>query len=392
MLGWLSLFVGGAFGAYDIVSEDVTSPHPSLTRTSYAVQVGDDPLNRFSITNVSKRRGNRGDPAILLSPFTLPGEFYEISETGDYRRSAAGELAQAGFDVWLVDQRHTGLEPGSCESGAVDCSVLATWDFDAASTDALFALELVKAENPCKKPVIGGFSAGANTAMATVNRAPEAFAGVFLYEGTFFTEDPGIRQHNDVVCSTLEGALAAGNVYDPSLAVLGMVLRLADADPLGAFPLPIFPPGTTNQQALLYVYASPPPPGAFAPTPSFVRLLGDFSTQTLVHSNQDRLELLGPLFDYYGSLALQRDLACGLAGRDDSHYANLSTFGGDVLIFVEGTGFGPAMFDSAGLFENAASVTIDHDPDLGEADAYFHDQWERTFHKPLRRWLKRAFR
>lgn len=392
MLGWLTLLAGGAFGAYDIVSTDVTRPHPSLERVTYEVEVGDDPLNRFSIIHVRKRNAgkHRGKPVILLSPFTLPGEFYEISETGHYGKSAAGELAQAGFDVWLVDQRRTELPPGTCESGAVDCSVMGQWDFDALSTDALFALSLVKAKNPGKKPVIGGFSAGSNAAMATVNRAPREFAGVFLYEGTFYTEDPAILQHNDANCTNLEAAIASGAVYDPSTAVLGLVLRLADSDPSGLFPLPFFPPGTTNQQAMLFVYGAPPPPSALAPTPWFVRLIADFGTQSFVYSDQDRLELLGPLFDNYGSLPLQRDLACGLAGRDDSHFANLGAFRGDVLIFVEGTGFGPAMFDTAGLFDRASSVTIDHNPELGEADPYFHVRWKKAFYDPLRRWLKKT--
>ena len=50
-------------------------------------------------------------------------------------------------------------------------------------------------------------------------------------------------------------------------------------------------------------------------------------------------------------LGALRDLACGLAGHDQRHVENLGRFRGDVLIFVEGTGFGPAMFDTAALFE-----------------------------------------
>ncbi|WP_437279555.1 hypothetical protein WME90_03075 [Sorangium sp. So ce375] len=390
MLGWLGFLAGSAFGAYDIASVEVTRPHPSLERVVYEVDAGDSPLDRFSIIHVSKRGAGRGcgEPVILFSPFTFPGEFYEISESGRYAKSAAGELAMAGHDVWLVDQRRTELPPGACESGAADCSVMADWGFDTLSNDGLFALSLVRSQHPGARPVIGGFSAGSNTAMALVNRAPRAFSGVFLYEGTFYTEDPEIAAHNDAICSNLEGALAAGSTYDPSIAVLGLALRGAAADPQGAFPLPIFPPGTTNQLAMLLAFGSPPPPGALAPTPSFVRVIADFETQSLVYSDESRLELVGPLFDNYGAIAGIRDLACGLSGRDTSHYANLSAFRGDVLIYVEGTGFGPAMFDTAGLFDRAASVTIDHNPELGEADVYFNVHWKRTFLDPFTRWLR----
>lgn len=389
MLGWLGCVWAGALGAYEVVSADVTHPHPSLERVKYEVSAGGGPLDEFSIIRVRRRSGPPGHPLILLSPYALPGEFYEISETS-YARSAAGALARRGYDVWLVDHRHTGLAPGSCESGAIDCSAMAGWDFDAFSSDALFALSLLKTEN-AEKPVIGGFSAGANAAIASVNRAPQEFAGLFAYEGTFYTTDPAIVAHNDAVCTNTEAALASGAAYDPSVAVLGLVLREAAADPTAPFALPIFPAGTTNQQALLAVYGAPPPPGALAPTADFVRLRADPNAQTLLYSNQDRLELLGPLFDNYGSIAAVRDLACGLAGRDTRHYANLGEFEGHVLASVAGTGFGPAMFDTLTLFDDAASVTVEQYPELGEADPYFHESFQRTFLNPLDAWLRTVF-
>jgi len=378
-----------AFGAYDVLSANITHPHPSLERVVYQIEVDHQPLNRFAITHVSEAHGGHAGPVMLLSPFLLSGKFYEISETGEYMKSAAGELAKAGFDVWLVDQRRTGLPVGACESGA-DCSAMASWDFDAYSQDALFALSLLKSFNPRRKPVVGGFSAGSNAALATVNRAPREFAGVFLYEGTFYTEDPVIAAHNDAICSSVEGAIAGGALYDPSVAALGTVLQLAQVDPSGLSPIPAFPPGTTNRQSMFYVFGTPPPPGAFAPTPGFIRNKVDFAAQRFVYTNEQRLLLVGPLFDNYGSLAAERDLACGLAGRDDSHYRNVGEFRGDVLVYVEGTGFGPAMFDTVSLFDHAAHVTIDHHPELAEADPYFGVRWKQTFLKPLQDWLKRT--
>jgi pimeloyl-ACP methyl ester carboxylesterase len=375
--------------SYDISSASVSHPQPSLERVEYRVESDQQALNRFSITHVASQQGATAGPVLLLSPFALPGSFYEISETGEYGKSAAGELARAGFDVWLVDQRRTGLAPGSCESGA-DCSAMAGWNFDAYSQDALFALSLLKSFNPEQKPVIGGFSAGSNAALATLNRAPDEFAGVFLYEGTFFTEDPAIRAHNDPLCTSLEAALAGGALFDPTPAVLGQVLMLAQADAASPSPFPFFPPGTSNRQAMLYVFGAPPPAGALAPTPTFVRNIVDFTTETFVYTDEQRLQLVGPLFDSYGSLAALRDLACGLAGRDDSHYWEVGQFQGDVLVFVEGTGFGPAMFDTAALFDDAATITIDYHPELGEADPYFGTRWKHTFLKPLERWLRRT--
>ena len=171
------------------------------------------------------------------------------------------------------------------------------------------------------------------------------------------------------------------------MAVIPTVINLSAVDPDGLSPLPFFPPGTTNQQSLLYVFSTPPPPGALSPTPNFVRLLADFSTWEFITADQDRLSLVGPLFDNYGSVPALRDLACGLAGEDDQYVDNLDAFQGDVLMFLGGTGFGQSMYDTASLLTGAASLTVDDHPEFGDADAYFHDNWEDEFYAPLVAWL-----
>ena len=62
-----------AFGAYDVLSADVTHPHPSIERVVYQVEVDHQQLNRFAITHVSDTHGGRAGPVLLLSPFLLPG-------------------------------------------------------------------------------------------------------------------------------------------------------------------------------------------------------------------------------------------------------------------------------------------------------------------------------
>lgn len=388
MLDWIWLLAFGGQAGYDFVSVDVTHPDHRLTRVEYVLQAGDSPLNRFSITHVKRRTGHsHGAPVVLLSPFSLSGAFYEVSENGEYEDSVAGRLASSRHDVWLVDQRKSGLMPGDCESGAFDCSVMLDWNTDTYVDDALVAATWAKWLSGGKKPVIGGFSAGSNNALATVNRAPHRFSGLFLYEGAFYTEDPVVIEHNTGACAQLEETLAAGVGYDPAMAVIPTVINLAAADPDGLSPLPFFPPGTTNQQSLLYVFSTPPPPGALSPTPNFVRLLADFTTWQFITADQDRLSLVGPLFDNYGSVPALRDLACGLAGEDDQYVDNLDAFQGDVLMFLGGTGFGQSMYDTASLLTGASSLTVDDHPEFGEADAYFHDNWEDEFYAPLVAWL-----
>jgi len=326
---------------------------------------------------------------LLLSPFLLPGQFYEISETGQYAKSAAGELSQAGFDVWLVDERRTHLAPMSCESGT-DCSAMAGWNFAAYSEDALFALSLLKSFNPREKPVVGGFSAGSNAALATVNRAPQEFRGLVPVRGHLLHRRPGDRGSQRQPVQHAGKRHRRRGVVRYEHASLGRGTAAGSGQPCGLSPLPFFPPGTTNEQSMLFVFGSPPPAGALSPTPNFVRSIVDFGAQRFVFSNEERLKLTGPLFDNYASLAALRDLACGLAGRDDSYYRNLGQFQGDLLVFVEGTGFGQAMFDTVSLFDHARNVNIDSHPELGESDPYFGFRWQQTFLKPLQQWLKRT--
>ena len=58
-----------AFGSYDLLSANITHPHPSLERVVYEVEVDNQQLNRFAITHVSDRHGGRSGPVLLLSPF-----------------------------------------------------------------------------------------------------------------------------------------------------------------------------------------------------------------------------------------------------------------------------------------------------------------------------------
>lgn len=389
MIGWMALLALTA-GTYRFDGMTTSIPSANLQRVEYRVMDGSSPLQRFAITNV--RRGDRclqsEPPVVLFSPFLLPGSFYEIAESGDYAQSVAGKLAWDGYDVWLVDQRRTGLTPGSCEQGTADCSVVADWGFDTLSNDGLLATMVASWLHPGKKPVIGGFSAGANTAMAVANRAPHAFAGLFLYEGTFYSQDPITVAHNATICGQLDALIAAGQYYDPGAQIYGPLLHLAATDPTGPSPFQVFPPGTTNQLALLYLFAAPAPAGAVAPTPGFVRCIADFQTETFLYTNPDRLFLAGPLFDNYAALAPMRDMACGLAGTDSTHFSSLSAFAGDLLVFVEGTGFGDSMLDTAALLANSRSVTINQHAELGEADPYFHYDWQNVFYAPLEQWLR----
>ena len=131
-LVWLfSLGHAQASGSeYRIASVGHDHPSAEIERTTIAVQAGSDPLNRFRIVRLQAQGPALHDanPLMLLSPFGFPVEFWEITESGDYNDAFAPQVALAGHDVWLVDSRLADAEAGECESGAVDCSAMATTD------------------------------------------------------------------------------------------------------------------------------------------------------------------------------------------------------------------------------------------------------------------------
>ena len=94
----------------------------------------------------------------------------------------------------------------------------ANWDmvrkgWDTYVSDALLASSWAHWLGDGGKPVIGGFSAGANNALATVNRAPHRFSGLFMYEGAFYSEDPAVIEHNEGACAQLGLMQAEADVY-----------------------------------------------------------------------------------------------------------------------------------------------------------------------------------
>jgi pimeloyl-ACP methyl ester carboxylesterase len=374
-------------GGYRITEVNSTAPDPDLRRTDFLVQQGHEALNRFHVVRVRQTGIDHlaDSPVILLSPFGFPAQFWEVTKLHVYRDTFAARLALAGYDVWLVDDRLANVAPGGCESGAVDCSPMAAWGIDTAVDDALFVRDVVRAAHPLKRPVLGGFSGGSSTAIATVNREPRSFAGLLMWEGTIFTPDPAIRARNAAFCHDDEARLAAGVVADPSIQGFKTLFTLASAAPDAPSPIPVFPPGTTNLQALLFAFTVPNPTNPLSFTDTFVRLIGNPFTG-LVYSDVTRLLELGPLVGNYAPVRFIRDSHCAIGGIDGSFSDNLDAFRGDVLVYAEGHGFGQMMIDTANQMTRA-KVTLDFHPEFGESDPYFHVDWVHVAVDPLVNWL-----
>jgi len=373
-----------------VVAESGSVPVAGLSRTLLTVQEGKSSFERFDVVRLHRQGlvGKHDQAVILLAPFGFPAEFWEAKAPGHgYADSFGPALALEGYDVWLVDSRLAPAATGACESGAVDCSPMKDWGIETAVDDALFVAKLAKDEGHCGgRPVIGGLSGGSSTALAAVNAHPEKFDGLFLWEGTLYTADQAVRDRNATFCAADQATYDQGVYFDGSVAVFQLLFQLATIAPSDPSPIPIFPPGTTNLQAILFALTLPNPSNPLNFTETFIRLVGDPFAATLAYSDIDRVLAWGNLVGNYAPIAFIKDSHCAIGGQDTHFTDRLHKFKGSALVFAEGLGFGQMMVDTAGLLTHA-DVTIDLNPTFGESDRYSHVDWQGEALDPLVAWL-----
>jgi pimeloyl-ACP methyl ester carboxylesterase len=372
---------------YQIVGTQTSTVAGGLTKTVTTVQVGTNPLDRFLVSRVSKQgqgQAHRGT-LLLLPPLGSGFQNYEVGDGGDYGKSFAGFFARRGFDVWGYSQRVQGLTAGQCESGAVDCSVMAGWGLQTILDDVAFIRQQIEAEHPGEKPVVGGLSLGSIASVAAINQDPEAYAGAILLEGTLYTANPDTRAINAGFCSAFEGLLSAGIFFDgqntPGFKLLSHLAEVAPNDPT---PLPGFPPGFTNHRAWVAAMSAPPV-GPITPRPGYYFLAGSiaedrffYADEALVHAN------IAGFVDYVANRTI-RDVSCSLAG-ERTFTDNLESFDGPVLMIAGGHGFGPEMLDTKELLTNA-NVTVNFKEDYGHVDHVFSTEHLQEVEHPVLAWL-----
>ncbi|MGH9941986.1 MAG: alpha/beta hydrolase [Pyrinomonadaceae bacterium] len=374
---------------YHIVGASSSTVANNVTKTVTTVQVGSNPLNRFLMTRVRKDIPDHAlkGTVLLLPPLASGFQNYEVGDGGDYKRSFAGFLTRRNYDVWGYSQRTQGLAAGSCESGVVDCSVMADWGLQTILDDVAFIRQQIEAAHPGEKPVVGGLSLGSIASLATINAHPNEYAGAILIDGTIYDEDPFVRNINANFCSVFNDLLAGGAYYDgQGTPGAKLISHLAQMDPTGLSPIPGFPPGFTNHQAFVAALSSPQV-SPVTPRPGFYQLAGSiaedrffFANESLVHDN------ISGFVDYVANRTV-RDINCGLAG-EQTFTANLHNFTGPVLIFAAGNGFGSGMIDTANLM-TSATVTLNFRGDYGHVDYVFSNDHLHELERPVLKWLKK---
>lgn len=372
---------------YKIIGTETTTVADDLSRTVTTVQVGDNPINRFQITRVVKNisPGAIKGTLLLLPPLSHGFQNYEIGDNNDYNKSFAGFMARRNIDVWGYSQRIQGLTAGSCESGAVDCSVLKDWGLQTIVNDVAFVRQQIELAHPGQKPVVGGLSLGSAAGIATINAYPNDYAGAILIDGTLYDDDETVRALNSGFCAEYEQKLANGEYYDGfGFFLFKTVNRLAEIDPQGASP---FFPGLTNHQGFI-AFFSAPPTSALTPRPNYFFLAGNvledrflFANESLVRAN------LAQAVDYATTRAV-RDVNCGLAG-ERTFTNNLQNFKGKVIVFAGRHGFGTAMEDTAQLM-TSANVRLNFNENYGHIDYAFSTNHLQEVEHSIYKWLDKS--
>lgn len=379
---------------YQTITTENSIVGDDLSRTVTTVQSGDNPLNRFRITEVKKADlpNHAVQGAILLLPPLGSGfQNYEVGENGDYNNSFVAFFARRNLLVRGYTPRQWSLTAGQCESGAINCLPMADWGLATINSDVEYIRQQIAADFPGLKIVVAGLSMGSITAMAALNAQPNDYAGAILIDGTIHDSDANVRAINANFCANWEALLAAGVYYDgqsgPAVKALS---QLAQVAPNAPTVFPGFPPGLTNHQAFVLALSAPPL-SPLAPRPGYYNLAGSvtedrffYANESLVHAN------LATFFDYTPIRSL-RDLNCGLAG-ETTFTNNLGSFNGPVIMFAAGHGFGPAMFSTAQLM-TSANVTINFNQEYGHVDPMFANNHLHDLEHPIHTWLlQKAFK
>lgn len=374
---------------YQIINTENSVVGNNLAKTVKTVQVGTNPLNRFFMTRVVKPGPSHSLKGVilLLPPLGSGFQNYEVGEDGDYDNSFVAFFASRKFAVFGYSPRVQGLTAGTCESGVVDCSAMANWGLQTIVDDVAFIRQQIELQYPALETVIGGLSMGSIASMATINAHPNDYAGAILIEGTIHDEDPTVRAINANFCTNFEGLLAGGVFYDgqsgPGIKFLN---QLAQVDPNAPTPIPGFPPGLTNHQALVLALSAPPL-SPLAPRPGYFNLAGSVAEDRFFYANESLVHANLAGFVDYTPIRSLRDLNCGLAG-ETTFTSNLGSFTGPVIMFAGGHGFGTAMTDTAELM-TSADVTVNFKQTYGHVDYMFATNHEKKLEHPILKWLKK---
>ena len=382
-----------ASGPYQITGTAQTR-NKGLVRTEYSVRAGAHPLDRFKMVRVAQNvPADRLRGSILfLPPLGTTFSFYEQRDANGAPGSSIAEyFAQRGFDVYGYSPRFEGIPAGTCEAGALDCSIMATWDLASMVDDIAFVRSQIEILDPQTRIVTGGASLGGILALAVANAHPHDWDGIIVWEGMLHSQNPQVLALDQGYCAALQAQLAAGLIYDGVGAnVFKMAGALSQTNAGGLTPIPLFPPNLTNHQTLLTITSVSTPNPVTMPVPNYVLMNGSVTEDRFFNVSEPRLYDDLNRFNAYAPLVLVRDISCSLAGVENQYTSSLGNFHGSVLAIGGGRGFGPYMGDQLAQI-GSTDQTFLLQPGFGHIDHFMTDRHREFVEEPILRWITRVF-
>src|SRR6478672_1693068 len=216
LLVLLALAAPAAFGSGPyLITGTAASRDGDLVRTEYTVRAGSHPLDRFKMVRLVKDGPALRGSILLLPPLGPPFSFYEQRDPNNAPSSSIAEyFAERNFDVYGYSPRFEGIPAGTCEAGALDCSILATWDLASMVDDIAFVRSQIEILHPHTRIVTGGASLGGILAVAVANAHPNDWDGILVWEGMLHSQDPQVLALDQGYCAAIQAQLGAGLVYD----------------------------------------------------------------------------------------------------------------------------------------------------------------------------------
>ncbi len=381
-MAWALLGFGLNAFAGEVVEHSIPgSPLKIFSETDTVSDASDLPfeINRVVRADVAADPSLATGVIILLPPSFCSFHCYEFGVDGEaYTTSLAGYLASLGIDVYgysprqsLVSQEDYDADPTGIESAMVNVG-MATLVEDVNGAVLNKVREIHGAS---VKPAVGGWSAGAISAFPVVSDNPQAYSGMFLYEGIGFSENDAIQEvnqtHATYNCNGLSAKVADGDAADE--ATLASYLALSQG--------PLFHFGFSLEQ------------DAFVP--GYAYFTGNARDFRFADENRV-LALLDVMAQSpIDSFSFIRDYVCAFAGEPaffDLYYSGLSEFSGRVMMIAAQNGFGQYMLQNLADF-GISSDRVHWDPaktnflQSSHGDAWMRPDHLEVLEKPLATWL-----
>jgi pimeloyl-ACP methyl ester carboxylesterase len=365
------VYPSAAFAQAFTVVQTTSSTYGAFARTTYTVY-NTVPDNQFQVERVvlSSLQNVPLQPVVLEPSLGNSALEYTLgnSSTGaDFDNSIAATLAGSALDVYMYSPRETFLAPGACPT-PTSCPQASTWGLASDVSDLNFILGLSSLRRDGSKPVIGGVSLGGMIGIAAVDQSPDSFAGLLLGDSPLWiSSNTTLKANYATLCSAEQALIASGQAVNGQLdSVAQLIVQLDVSDPSGVSPIPLFPPGTTNQQAYFDFWEAPQPgPPLSIFLPGFVLITGNASSFYV--ASQPRVDASVLSFNYYVTNQTVADIACSFGG-ETTFVGNLAAFDKPVLAMEFQKAFGPIDNDVLALMGTKNPTVVSY-PNFGHVDS-----------------------